>query len=78
MTIHNCGGNPGEIIVIVGHQSHQIQELKFPESIRFSEPEARVMSPWQTWKDLEAFFTNKFRGKHDVRFREVKVVLNDR
>jgi hypothetical protein len=65
----DLGGDPGEIVrkirvlreivVVVGHQSHSLLEVKYPENVRFSEPEARPWLPWQTWKDIEAHWTEQ-------------------
>jgi hypothetical protein len=30
-----------EIVIIVGHWSYLLHEFKYPENVRFSEPEAR-------------------------------------
>jgi hypothetical protein len=49
-------GNLREIVLFIGHQSHQSLEFKGGEEIRFSEPEASP-SPTGAWKDLESNWT---------------------
>jgi len=69
-------GDLREIVVVVGHQSYSLHKVKYLENIRFSEPEARPWSPWQTWKDIEAHWTEQLLGweRGVVRFKEVKIV----
>jgi hypothetical protein len=74
MALKKIEGSLKEIVVVVEHQSHPIHEYKYPESVRFSEPEARPWSPWQTWKNMEAHWTKGFPEGCVVRFMEAKMV----
>jgi hypothetical protein len=44
--VGKIGGDLREIVVVVGHQSHPLHEVKYPENVRFSELEARPWLPW--------------------------------